>query len=247
MMTELSAQTGLCQIQGTTTTDWDAQYALIDNGGFPNWASLSTPSGTQWEVKLYNQQPIEIQGLVAGDMHFKSNAIRIESAEQAKAQIGVYKDPFPAAYGFVREYHVFTTKKMDDTNILNLANLANPFMPGFNGSSLNENQLVFGLAREYTSLSNFNTDPSVFVNDGRLSLSYENVIGSGVPVAQGRIWYTRIVYCWMNAAGGSNPASPPQFLDMPATRASLVGEVVKPQNNIEHFQVLANNEGIGSW
>jgi hypothetical protein len=246
MMTELSAQTGLCAIQGTVTTDWDSQAALIDAGGFPNWVSLNPPSGVSWEVKMYSQQPIEIQGLTKGDMHFKSNAIRIESAEQAKAMFGAWKDPFPAQYGFLREYHVFTTKKMDTNNILNLANLQNPFMPGFSGSSLNENQLIFGLAREYTTLSG-STNDNQFVNDGRLVLNYENVLGSGVPVAQGRIWYTRIFYCWLNAAGGSAPESPPQFVDMPATRASLVGEVVKPQNTLEHFQVLANNEGIGSW
>jgi len=246
MMTELSAQTGLCAIQGTVTTDWDSQAALIEGGGFPNWVSLNPPTGTTWEVKMYSQQPIEIQGLTKGDMHFKSNAIRIESAEQAKAMFGAWKDIEPANYGFLREYHVFTTKKMDTNNILNLANLQNPFMPGFSGSSLNENQLIFGLAREYTTISG-STNDNMFVNDGRLILNYENVLGSGVPVAQGRIWYTRIFYCWLNAAGGSNPASPPQFVDMPATRASLVGEVVKPQNTLEHFQVLANNEGIGSW
>lgn len=246
MMTELSAQTGLCAIQGTTVTNWDNQASLIDNGGFPNWESLNNPVGPQWEVKLFSQQPLEIQGLTKGDMHFKSNAIRIESAEQAKAMFGAWKDTAPAAYGFLREYHVFTTKKMDTTNILNLANLQNPFMPGFSGSSLNENQLIFGLAREYTTISG-STNDNMFVNDGRLIMNYENVIGSGVPVAQGRIWYTRIVYCWLNAAGGTSLASPPQFIDMPATRASLVGEIVKPQNNLEHFQVLANNEGIGSW
>ncbi len=246
MITELSAQTGLCAIQGTVATDWDAQAQLIDGGAFTNWVSLNPPAGSQWEVKLYNQQPIEIQGLVAGEMHFDSSAIRIESAEQAKAMFGAWKDSFPAAYGFLREYHVFTTKKMDDTNILNLANLQNPFMPGFSGSSLNENQLIFGLAREYATLSG-STNDNTFVNDGRLIMNYENVIGNGVPVAQGRIWYTRIVYCWLNAAGGADPTSPPQFVDLPATRASLIGEVIKPKNTLEHFQVLANNEGIGSW
>jgi len=208
MMTELSAQTGLCSIQGTTTTDWDAQAQLINGGAFTNWQSLNDPAGTQWEVKLYNQQPIEIQGLVAGEKHWDSSAIRIEAAE--------------------------------------LLTLQNPIMVGFSDSNLTENQLVFGLAREYTGLSNMFTDGN-FGNDGRLSLSYENVMGTGTPVAQGRIWYTRMIYCWLNAAGGSATSSPPQFIDIPATRASLVGEVVKPKNTLDHFQVLANNEGIGSW
>ena len=133
-MTELSAQTGLCAIQGTTATNWDNQASLIDNGGFPNWESLNAPVGTDWEVKLYSQQPIEIQGLVAGEKHWESSAIRIEAAEQAKAMFGAWKDSAPAPYGFLREYHAFTTKKMDTNNILNLANLQNPIMVGFSGS-----------------------------------------------------------------------------------------------------------------
>lgn len=245
-MTELSAQTGLCSIQGTTTTDWDAQAQLINGGAFTNWQSLNDPAGTQWEVKLYNQQPIEIQGLVAGEKHWDSSAIRIEAAEQAKALFGIWKDTAPAAFNFLREYHVFSTKKLTNAEILDLLTLQNPIMVGFSDSNLTENQLVFGLAREYTGLSNMFTDGN-FGNDGRLSLSYENVMGTGTPVAQGRIWYTRMIYCWLNAAGGSATSSPPQFIDIPATRASLVGEVVKPKNTLDHFQVLANNEGIGSW
>jgi len=183
-------------------------------------------------------------------MHWDSSTVRIESSEPMRANMGSYKDTSPAAYGFVREYHVFTTKKLSQGDLNGLFRLQNPLMPGMPLSSKTENQLIFGVAREYTSYQNLVTDGLTFDEDWRLTPTYENIIGNGYPVAQGRIFYTRLVWCWLNSGSGVAPPAGmgnAQGIDIPAARVSLMGRVVKPANFNDHMAVLANNEGIGSW
>lgn len=220
---------------------------MITNGVYEGWQSNNAPVASTWNVQCFNQQEIELQGLVAEDLHWNSNTVRIEQAEPSRAFFGAFKDPNPAEYGFLREYHIFTTKKMDSDMLNDLFQLQNPMMPGMVGSVLNENQLVFGVARESSSVANLKTDGVTFANDWRLMPTYENILGNGYPVAQGRIFYTRAVYCWLNAAGGGGADGLFQGLDMPQARVSLVGETVKPKNFNDHMAVLANNEGIGNW
>lgn len=201
-----------------------------------------------WDVQLYNQQEIELQGLVAEGMHWDSSTVRIEQAEPLRANMGGFKDPSPAEFGFVREYHIFTTKKLSATAINQLFLTVTPLLPGMVGTDLNENQLVFAVAREYTSYSNLATDGATFAGDARVTPTYENILGNGYPVAQGRIYYTRAVRCWLNASSAAIlPLPLLQLLDVPPARVSLMGEIVKPKNFNDHMAVLANNEGLGSW
>jgi hypothetical protein len=216
-------------------------------GTYQGWQSNNAPVGPDWDVQLYNQQEIELQGLVAEEMHWDSNTVRIEQAEPMRANLGGFKDLTAAPYGFIREYHIFTTKKMSDSEIDALFALATPILPGMVGSTLNENQLVFAVAREYTSYANLVTDGLTFGNDWRVTPTYENILGNGYPVAQGRIFYTRAVRCYLNAAGAAGPDYVFQGLDVPPARASLMGQIVKPKNFNDHMAVLANNEGLGSW
>jgi hypothetical protein len=221
---------------------------LIDGGVWEGWQSYNPSGGAPtWKVQLYNQQEIELQGLVAEQMHWDSNTVRIEQAEPLRANMGGFKDTHPAAYGFVREYHIFTTKKVDSDMLNDMFQLSNPLLPGMNGSLLNENQLIYGVAREYTSYSNLNQDGTTFKEDWRVTPTYENILGNGYPVAQGRIFYTRAIYCWLNATGASSTGYIFQGIDVPAARVSLMGQVVKPKNFNDHMAVLANNEGLGSW
>lgn len=181
-------------------------------------------------------------------MHWDSNTVRIEQAEPLRANMGTFKDSDPADYGFVREYHIFTTKKMGQTEINQLLGpLQTPLIPGMVGTTLNENQLIYAVAREYTSYNNLNQDGTTFQNDWRVTPTYENILGNGYPVAQGRIFYTRAVWCWLNADGAAAPNYRFQGIDVPPARVSLMGQVVKPKNFNDHMAVLANNEGLGSW
>lgn len=244
--TELSANTGTVNIQGSTTANWEAQNTLLESGTYEGWTSNNPPVGTEWDVQLYNQQEIEIQGLVAEGMHWDSNTVRIEQAEPLRANLGTWKDPSPALYGFIREYHIFTTKKLTSAEINQLFPIVTPLLPGMVGSALNENQLIFAVAREYTSYQNMVNDYA-FKNDWRVTPTYENILGNGYPVAQGRIFYTRAVRCWLDATSAAVANYALQGLDVPPTRVSLMGKVVKPKNFNDHMAVLANNEGIGSW
>lgn len=180
-------------------------------------------------------------------MHWDSNTVRIEQAEPLRANFGGFKDTNPAEYGFAREYHLFTTKKLDQTELNKLFATVTPILPGMVGSELNENQLVFGVTREYTSYNNLVTDAQTFQGDWRLTQTYENILGNGYPVGQGRIYYLRVVRCWLNAAGAGGTDYVFQGLDVPPARVSLMGQIVKPKNFNDHMAVLANNEGIGTW
>lgn len=254
MNTELSASTDFCIIAAPSALSggYEDAWALIEGGVYPGWEANSAPIGTEWAVELYNRQEIELQGLVAEDLHWDSETVRIEQAEPARGFFGAFKDPDPAAYGYMREWHIFTTKKLSDDEldaVFRSPTAVAPMMPGMAGSTLNENQLIFGVAREYTSIENTKADGVTFQQDWRLQPTYENIIGNGYPVAQGRIYYTRTVQCWLEGAGYIVTPVPslPQGIDIPRARVSLMGKTVKPKNFNDHMAVLANNEGIGSW
>ena len=137
MNTELSVNTDYVEITGPASSgSYEALALAIEAGLYPGWETLAIPVGFLWEVQLFNQQEIELQGLVAEDLHWDSETVRIEQAEPARAFFGAFKDPYPAEYGFMREYHLFTTKKMDTTALTALLDLQNPLIPGMLGSSL---------------------------------------------------------------------------------------------------------------
>jgi len=251
-MEQISATTQLVRIDPTGGT-LDGAQALINGGAYTGWQSFGSFNLTiPDEVRLYNKQVIDIAGLVADEQSFTAASIRVEQPEPVRASLGINKDINAAPYGFVREYHLFTTEELNGDDFLQIFNLINPTLPGFTStagvsSQMNENQLIYGLCREYNSILNFASPGDTFAQDWRLTPSYENVIGNGYPVAQSKIHYTRIVYCWMNPTTQvSSGASIVQGLDVPYARASLIGTIRKP-NFQEYLATLANNEAIGSW
>ncbi len=251
-MEQISASTQLCQINPSGGS-FDTAAALIAGGTYVGWNLYSSISAVPAEIKLYNEQELSLQGLVAGEQQFTSASIRIEQPEPMRACMGMQKDTNAAPYGFVREYHLFTTKKLSSGEMGRIFSTNNPTLPGFTSaagtsSELNENQLVYGLCREYNSIQNLvAVGQTTFAQDWRLTPSYENVCGNGYPVAQDRIYYTRLVYCWMNpTTQTSTSTSLVQGLDVPYCRASLIGTISKPNFN-GYMATLANNEAIGSW
>lgn len=248
-MERLSVQTGYCTI-AQTSTNFDGSNGQIATGTFPDW-HLTTPLLSTDEVycTLYNQQVIDIGGSNITGKFWDSQTIRVEQGESLRASLGIYKDVQPSKYGFVRSYHMFTTKEMTFAQIAKLGSLTQPNIPSFERDEFEENQVIYGLCEEYESDQGYNTT-NVFYLDWRMRKSFNNIIGNGYPVAQSRIFYTRVVFCTFNPTGydPTNPAlSPLQGIDIPACRVSLVGQMRKPKNFNDEMAITANNEGIGSW
>jgi len=250
-MEQISASTQLCRVDAQAGS-FDAAENLINNGAYTGWNLHNAISSVPTSVQLYNKQTISLQGLVAGEQQFISASLRVEQAEPLRCNMGMNKDANAAPYGFVREYHLFTTEELNDDDLTQIFNLTNPTLPGMvttagTASRLNENQLIYGIAREYNSIMNMASPGETFNEDWRVVPSFENVLGNGYPVAQSLVHYTRLIYCWMNPTTATTTEfSTVQGLDVPAARASLIGVIDKP-NFQEYLATLANNEAIGSW
>jgi len=250
-MEQISASTQICRVEAQAGS-FDAAENLINNGAYTGWQLHDVISAVPTSVELYNKQTISLQGLVAGEQQFISASLRVEQAQPLRCNMGMNKDPYAAPYGFVREYHLFTTEELNDDDLTQIFNLTNPTLPGMvtapgSASRLNENQLIYGLAREYNSIMNMASPGETFNEDWRVVPSFENVLGNGYPVAQSLVHYTRLIYCWMNPTTAVTvTGSTVQGLDIPAARASLIGVIDKP-NFQEYLATLANNEAIGSW
>ena len=250
-MEQISASTQIVRVDSQVGS-FDAAENLINNGAYTGWNLHNSIGSVPTSVQLYNKQTISLQGLVAGEQQFISASLRVEQAEPIRCSMGMMKDPNASPYGFVREYHLFTTEELNDDDLTQIFSLTNPTLPGMTttagtSSRLNENQLVYGIAREYNSILNMTGVGTTFSDDWRVVPSFENVLGNGYPVAQSVVHYTRLVYCWMNPTTTANSAtSIIQGLDVPAARASLIGVIDKP-NFQEYLATLANNEAIGSW
>jgi hypothetical protein len=251
--TQLTATTGLVRFESVAGS-FEGSSNLVIGGAFGNWELYGGGIGAGLSpIPLYNKQRIDISGLTIDEKMWKSTAIRIEQPEPVRGNFGIGKatgQGNPSTYGFLREYHLFTTKELDDDDIGLIMNLTNPTLPSFtstNGvsSKLNENQLIYGICNEYNSMQNV-TLALEFSQDWRLVPSYSNVIGSGAAVAQDHIYYTRLIYCFMD----STDTTPPEYIqgiDIPYCRASLIGSVVDPASQNDLFATLANNSGVVSW
>lgn len=250
-MEQISASTQLVRVDAQGGS-FDSAQNLINGGAYTGWEIHNPIATIPAQIMLYNKQTISLQGLVAGEQQFISASLRVEQSEPIRCNMGMNKDPNAAPYGFVREYHLFTTEELNDTDLTQIFNLTNPTLPGMtttagSSSRLNENQLVYGIAREYNSIMNMASPGDTFAEDWRVVPSFENVLGNGYPVAQSVVHYTRLVYCWMNPTTvTSTTTTIVQGLDVPAARASLIGVIDKP-NFQEYLATLANNEAIGSW
>ncbi len=249
--TQLSASTGLCRFDAASGS-FEGASNLVLGGSYGNWDLFGGGiTGGLNAIQLYNKQRIDISGLTIDEDMWKSTAIRVEQAEPVRGNFGDARNSTNASiYGFLREYHLFTTKELDDTDLQLMFNLTNPTLPSFtttNGisSQLNENQLIYGICNEFNSMQNI-VSGELFNLDWRLVPAYSNVIGSGAAVAQDHIYYTRVVFCYMNPTDQS-PASAIQGIDIPAARVSLIGSVVSPTNQNDLFATLANNSGVVSW
>jgi hypothetical protein len=252
--TQLSASTTLCRFESVSGS-FEGSSNLVLGGGFGEWKLYGGGLGSGLApIPLYNQQRIDISGLTVDEKMWKSTAIRVEQPEPVRGNFGQSKTAGlanPSPYGFLREYHLFTTKELDpDIDIAVMMNLTNPTLPTFtsaNGTSsrLNENQLIYGICNEYNSMQNVVATPE-FALDWRLVPSYSNVIGSGAAVAQDHIYYTRVIYCFMDSTDQSPPERV-QGIDIPYCRVSLIGSVVEPTNQNDLFATLANNSGVVSW
>lgn len=248
--TQLTASTGLVRFDAAAGS-WESATLLVKQGAYGGWNIFTEIAGGQQSIELYNTQRIDISGLTMDELLWKSHAIRIEQPEPVRGNFGINKSlGNPSDYGFLREYHLFTTIPLTDVELGKMFNLTNPTLPSFtstNGvsSDLNENQLIYGVCNEYNSMQNV-AFSDFFNLDWRLPQSYSNVIGQGAAVGQQYIYYTRIIYCIADATDTS-PATYIQGIDIPYCRASLVGQVVKPTNQNDLFATLANNTGEVSW
>jgi len=252
--TQLSASTQLCRFESSGGS-FEGSSNLVLEGGFGNWQLYGGGiAGGISPIQLYNKQRIDISGLTIDEKMWKSTAIRVEQPEPVRGNFGQSKTvgiANPSPYGFLREYHLFTTKELEDvTDLALMFNLTNPTLPSFtsqNGTSsqLNENQLIYGICNEYNSMQNVVATPE-FALDWRLVPSYSNVIGSGAAVAQDYIYYTRVIYCYMDSTD-TTPPERVQGIDIPYARVSLIGSVVEPTSQNDLFATLANNSGVVSW
>jgi len=200
-----------------------------------------------WAMKGWNRQVIDITGRTMQGEVFVPLAMNTQWMEPPAAYFGTVALSTRAPHPMIRVFDLFTTKPLTDKFITDeLLHLTDPYIFGIGFTNLPTpdsedadgefEQLILGRARTYVPDSSID-DPGT----GFCRLVDDTRVGSGAAVAQHKIYYTRAYYTTFDTTDVK------QFLDLPSQRALLSGSFVKPSNDLETFQQIAQNKGVGGW
>jgi len=218
-----------------------SSLGVLQRGGL-NWDTL-TVGGAH---KGWNQQRIDLTGTAKRELVFVPLALNTQWMEPPAAWFGSPGDVKESVFPMIRLFDLFTTKPLTEQFITDeLLHLTDPYIFGIGAPSTlysgvddddgEFDQLILGRARTFTR------DTGVMSKGlGFNRMIQDTTIGSGSAVASRFLYYTRAYYVYLN--GGDTE----QFMDMPSQRALITGEFISP-NELERFQTIAQNKGVGGW
>lgn len=219
--------------------------AIDDNGALVRGGQGWETTSVSWAHKGWNRQEIDLTGMAMQGNIFVPMAMGTQWLEPPAAWFD-HRDLNGAPFPMIRVFDFWTTKPLTDDFIIDeCLHLTDPYIFGIGDvntlstSSMTDDanfeQLVFGRARTFVPEEGLTVKALGFQR-----LIDDTWLGAGSPVGQNTLYYTRCYYTTLT--NGQTD----QFMDMPSQRATIQGEFVKA-GEIETFQTIAQNKGVGGW
>lgn len=236
-----SAATTYDGVQPTAVGTYGSTTAVIESGGkSTNWTGkLTIESGATFSgapnnyltsgriyARFYNQQEVDLIGNFSQGKVMQPLGISTQKTEPyAMAE-------FRDADLYVREFVVWTTQKMSDLDLENLASSLTPTPPYYDGN-MHPEQVIAGYSQTYTQNLQ-NVGPVV----GFVTPIQRDNLGFMDTIAAPKLYCTKIVVVSGTIRNGSTGIS--LYIDIPFS-AEVMSAVEQEPDELEFFTGMARS------